>query len=1046
MNINQLIERFCDFSEWWWATVFSMTWQSTVVCLLLLALVWFGRRWPSPLRYGILLVALAKFAVPPVMTLPINHWQSNTQPAVTSSQEPIDSSSRFPDETYRDEKEKTIENSSLTLKKKQESPVSSQEKRTEMSSTKLVSEHFSLVHFQFDWSVFFLVAHLAGIVVVGLWITKQWWRLLHIKQESSGIQEGELSVRMRQLIKRLKFRRKIDFRVSDKVDSPIAFGIFKPVIMLPYGFLERLSEKEQDAILAHELAHHVRKDTLVNWLQLLLTAVWWFNPVVWILNHEIRKIREDCCDDLLLLNGIASNDEYCETLLRAAAVQTRPVCLAASVGLAEPMHPLGGRIRRIMDRTLFRTARLSHIGLAIIVILACAILPVFLTQSGQRLLHRQTETYELVPTNYAFKSVSTPLQAAQGETILGYGTLQAMDCSADGRLLITAGGLGVFVWDLNVSKTEPVRWCPIDDETIHCIALSPNSQRIAMGSESGNLTVWDINQWEKLYTKSAHGKWQINETVFSPDGKYVLTGGEEGIVKMWESSTGDFVHSYRVRDKVVSDLVFSPDGSKILAGYERSGKAYLWDTWSEKLIRTFQSNSGMKKAVAFMPDGENMLLTASDYSVSLIGIDEKQTLEDFIDGGTEYTGHKREIFDLDISADGKMLVSGSNDGTAKVWDLATGREIQSIGKEFQRVIVEPRRYSTSRTIFFTEFIDDGKQLILGDHNGTIRIWDVKQQEESFRLDDHISPITEWAINPTHSEALIGCSDGTVKLQDLQRGDIIRTFGAHYDYVTDVAFSPAGKLIASLGRSGDIKMWEKESGESLFEIKEEKDDWFGSIAFSPDGKYLVAGDTFLTNGQYLEIKWLDVKSGEVIQVWKRYFTPPMSIPQNQDRFGIETIFFNEGKYALIPVIGKTKVWDVEAAKEVEGVTIGEGFTSPKAISPDNSKAILSSTCLEIWDIHEEKLLHTLLDREGEGGISRKYIRAVAYSADGKYLLSVDHEGTFRLWDLETYREIRRIHKPSYSRVQLLRFSPDDSKIYVGTPNGMRIWDRSVLFGD
>ncbi|RJP30903.1 MAG: hypothetical protein C4527_08760 [Candidatus Omnitrophota bacterium] len=1055
MNFNTLILTVSEFSEWWWNTVLFMTWQSSLICLLLLAVVWCGRRWSSPLRYGILLVALGKFAVPPLMTLPIDHLEWKAESRIHSMREFHGESLRFQVESDWIAKENPIApDSSLSNSTVERDPAVFNGMGTiENSPTYPISTSIPVFRFEFDWFLFFFITHLLGFMIVSFWIFWQWRRLVSITRKSSRMGENEQDVCVKQLRSGLNLRRNIAFRVSSEVDFPIAFGILKPVILLPHGFPERLSRKEQEAILAHELAHHARRDTLVNGLQLLLTAVWWFNPFVWVLNHEIRRIREDCCDDLLLSRGITSNDEYCETLLRAAAGQARPLFLAVSTALAEPMHPLGTRIRRIMDHTLLRTPKLTHFGLAIIVVLSFMLLPVFLKKSGQRLwLYDRADKYEIVPTDYAFKSVSMPLQGAPGETILGYGTLQAMDCSSDGRILVTAGGLGLFVWDLNVSRTEPVRWCPIEDERIISFAMSPDGKRIAVGGETGNLTIWDTNQWEKMYTKNVHAEWPINETVFSPDGKYVLTGGGEGIMKLWDSKTGDFVISYRVREKGISDITFSFDGTKILAVYERSNKVYLWDTKTGTLIRTFYGDGSLVTAAAFSPDGKKVLAAASEtagtlqdsisITLTLIGVEEKQTVDDFFEEHTGFLGHKREIYDLAFSPDGGTLVTGSNDGTAKVWDVKTGQEKFSVGEEYRRVIDEPRRYDNSRTIFFTKFIEEGKRIVLGDHNGTIRFWDVEQRRETNRMDIHVAQLAKFAMLDDGSEFVLGGFDGSIKLQNLQTGEIIRTFGEHNDYISDVEFSPNGKTIASLGRTGEIKVWEKESGKLLHEFKG-KDEWFGSITFSPDGNYLVAGDTMVTDRQYLKIKWFELETGTVSQTWKRYFqldSQFASMPRDQIRHAVDTIFVGDGKQVLIPVSSKTEVWDVQAAKAIEEVTIGDGYGWPKAVSPDGLKAALSGVSLEIWDIREGKLMHTLLDRQ-MGGMN--YISVIAYSLDGRYLLSADQKGLMRLWDMETIQEIRMIYKPTYF-VEFLRFSSDDSKVYIGTRDGMRIWDRSALF--
>ena len=128
-------------------------------------------------------------------------------------------------------------------------------------------------------------------------------------------------------------------------------------------------------MLAHELAHHKRADLWINALQNVLGILWWFNPLVRLLNRVIRRIREDCCDDLLLCRNITTDSRYCHTLLQVAANLNRSTIMIAALGFAETIHPLGRRIKRIMDPHTYRWPRLSVGALASMVILAALLLP-----------------------------------------------------------------------------------------------------------------------------------------------------------------------------------------------------------------------------------------------------------------------------------------------------------------------------------------------------------------------------------------------------------------------------------------------------------------------------------------------------------------------------------------------------------------------------------------------------------------------------------------------------------------------------------------------
>src|SRR4029077_8879662 len=123
--------------------------------------------------------------------------------------------------------------------------------------------------------------------------------------------------------------------------------------------IEGLREAELRRILAHELTHFRRGDLWVNTVQLGLLAVWYFHPLFWLLHRTIQKVREDCCDDVLLARDLTSGDAYCDALLHTARELAGGAPIAAALGFGENLHPLGRRLKRIMDDGLKRSAKLS---------------------------------------------------------------------------------------------------------------------------------------------------------------------------------------------------------------------------------------------------------------------------------------------------------------------------------------------------------------------------------------------------------------------------------------------------------------------------------------------------------------------------------------------------------------------------------------------------------------------------------------------------------------------------------------------------------------
>ncbi|WP_421797131.1 M56 family metallopeptidase [Haliscomenobacter sp.] len=132
-------------------------------------------------------------------------------------------------------------------------------------------------------------------------------------QGTQPVQE-EWEEMLRELAQKLKIQRPVAILESLRIQSPVVIGHFKPLVLVPVGLLAGLSIDQVEAILAHELAHVYRRDYLLNLLQTLIEALFYFNPGVWWISSCIRIEREHCCDDIAV--AVCQNNlEYAKALV-----------------------------------------------------------------------------------------------------------------------------------------------------------------------------------------------------------------------------------------------------------------------------------------------------------------------------------------------------------------------------------------------------------------------------------------------------------------------------------------------------------------------------------------------------------------------------------------------------------------------------------------------------------------------------------------------------------------------------------------------------------
>jgi WD40 repeat protein len=222
-------------------------------------------------------------------------------------------------------------------------------------------------------------------------------------------------------------------------------------------------------------------------------------------------------------------------------------------------------------------------------------------------------------------------------------------------------------------------------------------------------------------------------------------------------------------------VAFSPDGRTLAAGSE-NGTIMLWDAASGTEIRTLQGHSSSVNSVAFSPDGRTLASGSGDNTIKLWDAesgDEIRTLQ----------GHSDMVWSVAFSTDGRTLASGSYDNTIKLWDAESGNEIRTL-------------QGHTSSVYCVAFSTDGRTLASGSDDDTIKLWDAASGTEIQTLEGHSSVVSSVAFSPDGRTLASGSYDDTIKLWDAASGDEIRTLEGHSGWVTCVAFSQDGRKLAS----------------------------------------------------------------------------------------------------------------------------------------------------------------------------------------------------------------------------------------------------------
>lgn len=320
---------------------------------------------------------------------------------------------------------------------------------------------------------------------------------------------------------------------------------------------------------------------------------------------------------------------------------------------------------------------------------------------------------------------------------------------------------------------DQVNWQPVPTtaKAIYSLAIAPWGRYVAAG-RANQVFVYDVESGDEL------------ARLVDPN----LSAIQHNSKPMYPSGAAhrDFVHA----------LAFSPDGLTIASAGYRTVK--LWQRPASSRVREISIGAAVAK-VAVSANGQWMATAGADNVIKLWNLGDGQP-------GKALAGHAAAIHGIAFNADGSRLASASEDKTVRVWNLSDGTELNKIESP-----------APAKAVVFNT---DGSKVIVGQADNIIRVWPIPAAAPFMpekEIKGHGAPITSLALVPGGAQVLSGSDDQTARVWDLASGNQVRAF-AHGGPVTAVAIRADGLFAATASSNNIAKLWNNQSGAQVAEFK------------------------------------------------------------------------------------------------------------------------------------------------------------------------------------------------------------------------------------
>jgi len=431
------------------------------------------------------------------------------------------------------------------------------------------------------------------------------------------------------------------------------------------------------------------------------------------------------------------------------------------------------------------------------------------------------------------------------------------------------------------------------------LALSADGERLLVGSRH-KATEWLLDGYKLLKEYTGHHGHAVVSIAYCKDSNEILTGSRDGSIRRWNRTDGNVLLRWCPHAGHVTHMAVSPDGKWVLS-YGNHMVAETSHKTGEPRMK-WERHDEAVQAVAFMPDGQHVVSGSSDGTLRVWNTKSGGCLRTI-------TGANLGTHAVAVSPDGSRIGAGCKDGVVREFNPNDGSLLRELKGHLGYI----------RALAYTH---DGKRLLSCAGDGSIRVWTRDELEPVSILQGHQGGVLAIAVAPDDTHLLSGGRDGTVRSWDLKEVKLLKTMRGHRSWVEAVAFCNNGKHALSTGYDSRLLRWNLDTGEIVSEMPYKRQD------YEKDGS---------PNSPRIRKRTVDLKPSTWLQ------TVNLALACSADGTRAYSAGENRG----------IACWDTTSGKLLKELKGHGRSVRALAISPDGKTVVTASddTSLLVWEVPE-----------------------------------------------------------------------------------------------